>query len=155
VKISGFRCDVDEVCDVLEYYPVYSGNYLLTFRDNLSGPIGCPETSVKNYHYAPHNIAEKRSSQDIGNVLHVVFFPFTVEFCSVLCSLCCVPHATVVVKHTKKLTSHEVAVVKLTHCVGLKPRDAVAEITVKDGESLLRQKPCVGNVDLQSKAKQL
>jgi len=60
----------------------------------------------------------------------------------------------VVVKHTKKLTSHEVTVVKLTHCVGLKPRDAVSEITVKDGESLLWQKPGVGNVDLQNKRKQ-
>jgi hypothetical protein len=86
LKISGFRCEVDEVCDVLEYYAVYTGNYLLTFRDNLSGPIGSPETLIRNYHYTPHNIAEERSSHDIGNVLHVVFFSFTVEFCSVVCA---------------------------------------------------------------------
>jgi hypothetical protein len=42
--------------------------------------------------------------------------------------------------------------VKLTHCVGLRSRDAVSEISVKVGESLLRQKPPVGSVELQSKA---
>jgi hypothetical protein len=41
---------------------------------------------------------------------------------------------------------------ELTHCLGLKPRDAVPEITIKDRESLLWQKPCAGNVDLQRKA---
>ena len=45
---------------------VSSGNSLPTFRDNLSvpysrvknlkmGPVGCPETSVRNYHYSLHN----------------------------------------------------------------------------------------------------
>ena len=129
---------------------MYSDNSLPTLRDNLSGPIGFPETSVRNYHHMSNNIPEECISQDSGDVLHVVVFSFRVQFCS----LCYVSQATVVVKHTKKLTCHEVTVVKLTHCVGLKPRDAVSEITVKDGESLLRQKPCVGNVDLQSKAKQ-
>ena len=77
MTISGFRREVDEVCDVLEYYLAYSGNY-------LSGPIGCPETSVRNYHCMTHNIPEESSSQDIGDVLDV-FFSFTVEYCSVLC----------------------------------------------------------------------
>ena len=27
------------------------------------GPIGCPETSVRNYHYSPCNDPEERSSQ--------------------------------------------------------------------------------------------
>jgi hypothetical protein len=69
-----------------------SGSSILTFRDNLSvpssrvkksltleyrshlqgsrnpwplnmGPIGCPETSVQNYHSALRNIPEERSSQ--------------------------------------------------------------------------------------------
>jgi len=54
--ISGFRCEVDEICALLGYYADYSCNSLPTFRDNLSvpsvrvmildpwrwGPIGCP-----------------------------------------------------------------------------------------------------------------
>jgi hypothetical protein len=47
----------DENCTLLGYYAASSGNFLLTFRDNLSvpsseakrGPIGCPETSERNY----------------------------------------------------------------------------------------------------------
>jgi hypothetical protein len=50
------------------------GNFLPTFRDNLSvpskkdswalkmGPIDCPETSVRNYHYLLHNSPEKHRS---------------------------------------------------------------------------------------------
>jgi hypothetical protein len=29
------------------------------------GPIGCPETSVQNYHSTLRNIAEERRSQDL------------------------------------------------------------------------------------------
>jgi hypothetical protein len=54
----------------------------------------------------------------------------------------------VVINFANILTSHEITVMELTDCVGLKPRDAVSEIAIKDGESLLWQKPCVGNVDL-------
>ena len=40
-------------------------NSLPPFRDNLSsskkGPIGCPKTSVINYHYTLRNCAEERS----------------------------------------------------------------------------------------------
>ena len=35
-----FRRGVDEICAVLEYYAACSGNYLKTFRDNLSDPFG-------------------------------------------------------------------------------------------------------------------
>jgi len=34
--ISGLRRDVDEICALLGWYAVRSGNSLLTFRDNLS-----------------------------------------------------------------------------------------------------------------------
>jgi len=34
--ISGFRCEVDEICALLGYYSVYGGSSLPTFRDNLS-----------------------------------------------------------------------------------------------------------------------
>ena len=56
---------------------VRSGNYLPTFRYNLSaptsrvikvGPIGCPETSVSSYHFALYNSPEERSSL----ILHVI-----------------------------------------------------------------------------------
>jgi hypothetical protein len=33
---SGFRREVDEICALLGNHAVYSGNYLPTFRDNLS-----------------------------------------------------------------------------------------------------------------------
>jgi hypothetical protein len=61
--ISSFRREVDENCDILGYYAANSGNSL---------PIGCPETSVRNYHYALRNNAEERSSRvDISFVIVV------------------------------------------------------------------------------------
>jgi len=41
--ILGSHCEVDEKCALLDYYAASSGNFL---------PIGCPETSVRNYHYS-------------------------------------------------------------------------------------------------------
>jgi hypothetical protein len=62
-----------ENCTLLGYYAASSGNFLRTFRDNLSvpssgftlrmGPVGCPETSVINCHYSLRNNSEERSSQ--------------------------------------------------------------------------------------------
>jgi len=67
--ISEFRQAVGEHCALLGYYEESSCNYLPTFRDNLSGPIfkgqelrGCPETSVRNYHYSLRDSPEERSS---------------------------------------------------------------------------------------------
>jgi len=58
------------VCALLGHYAVYGIHFLPTFLDNLSvpswplkmGPIGCPETSVRNYQYTLHNVPEERSS---------------------------------------------------------------------------------------------
>jgi hypothetical protein len=59
-------------CALLDCYSAISSNPLPTFRDNLSlpssrvknlGTIGCPDTSVRNYHYSPRNSPEQRSSQ--------------------------------------------------------------------------------------------
>jgi hypothetical protein len=36
--ISGFCRDVDEICGLLGYYTASCGNYLPTFRDNVSVP---------------------------------------------------------------------------------------------------------------------
>jgi hypothetical protein len=36
--ILGFRRDVDEICGLLGYYTASCGNYLPTFRDNVSVP---------------------------------------------------------------------------------------------------------------------
>jgi len=53
------------------YYVAYSDNSLPKFRDNLSvpfsrvkkyGPICCPETSIRDYHYSLCNSPEERSS---------------------------------------------------------------------------------------------
>jgi len=68
--ISGFYRASDEKRALLGHYPTSSGNFLPPFPDNLSaptwlfkmGPIGCPETSVVNYHYSLSNNPEQGSS---------------------------------------------------------------------------------------------
>ena len=67
--ISVLHREVDKNCFLLGYYATSSGNFLPTFRNKDSwalkmGPISCPETSVRNYHYSPRNNPEERSSQD-------------------------------------------------------------------------------------------
>jgi hypothetical protein len=76
-KIMNKYCDI--ICGLLGIYTVSCGNYLPTFRDNVSvpysrvkipdsrflsfleywpvkmGPTRCPETSVNNYHTTPCN----------------------------------------------------------------------------------------------------
>jgi hypothetical protein len=67
-----FHREVDKNCALLGCYAAWSGNSLPTFPDNLSFPssvlkkmgmTGCPETSVRNHHYALRNILEERISQ--------------------------------------------------------------------------------------------
>ena len=71
--ISCLRLELDETCAVLSHYKACSGNLLPTFWDKLSvpssavkkfytGPIGCPETSVRNYHCTLCNNPEGPSS---------------------------------------------------------------------------------------------
>jgi hypothetical protein len=86
--ISGFHHKLDEICALLGYYTVYSGNSLPMFRDYLPvpslmvkqiktwisghwkmGPAGCSETMVRNYHYMLCNISEKRRSHILTEVL--------------------------------------------------------------------------------------
>ena len=73
-----FPCTCAVNCALLGYYAASSGNFLPTFRDNLSvppprvivkgqeplkmWPIGCPETSVRNCHYSLRNNPKVRSS---------------------------------------------------------------------------------------------
>jgi len=45
--ISCFGRDVDEIYARMRHYAAWSGNDVPTLRDNLLGPIGCPETSVR------------------------------------------------------------------------------------------------------------
>ena len=66
---------VQQMGAVLWYCDASVFNYVRRFGDNLSlpsswttiplkmGPIGCPETSVRNYRCTPSNNAEERSSQ--------------------------------------------------------------------------------------------
>jgi hypothetical protein len=54
--ISSFRREVDENCAILGYYTA------------KKGPIGCPETSVRNYYYSLLNNPEERSSQQSQNI---------------------------------------------------------------------------------------
>ena len=65
-----------------------SGNSLPTFRGKLSvsssrmnfssslklRPIGCPETSVRNYHYARRVIAQKSAVLTLGQVSPLIIF---------------------------------------------------------------------------------
>jgi hypothetical protein len=50
--ISGFRCDVDEICGLLGYYTASCGNCLPTFRDNVSVPSSCCFNSLFFYSFA-------------------------------------------------------------------------------------------------------
>jgi hypothetical protein len=43
--ISGFRRDVDDICDLLGYYAALCGSSVPTFRDNLS----FPSSTVKKF----------------------------------------------------------------------------------------------------------
>jgi len=62
-----------ETCALLSCYAASSGNFLPTFRANknlrtliwflMLIPIGCPETSVVNYHCSLSNNPEERRSQ--------------------------------------------------------------------------------------------
>jgi len=71
--ISGFRREVAKNCALLGHYAVSGGNFLPTFGDKISvpssglltsemGQIGCPETSVRNYHCSLRDDPEERSS---------------------------------------------------------------------------------------------
>ena len=65
LSVFGFRHEVDENCSLRGYYASSSGNFLPTFRNNLSVPSfrdqeskimkGRPETLVWNYHYSLRN----------------------------------------------------------------------------------------------------
>jgi len=71
--ISGFRRDVHEICALSRVHSAYISNFTPMFRDYLSvpcssvkqsttrtlkmKPIGCPETSVLNYHSTLRKIA--------------------------------------------------------------------------------------------------
>jgi len=65
LMISGLFFGADDNCAVLGNYAVSNGNFLPTFRDNLSvqpdGTVGCPEMSMRSYHYSLRNYAEDRS----------------------------------------------------------------------------------------------
>ena len=60
-------------CALLGYYTANCGNLLPTFWDNLStpswplkmGPIGCPETSARNYRYSLHNNTRAKFSSTL------------------------------------------------------------------------------------------
>jgi len=64
ILVSGFCRLIDENCALVGYYKASSGNLLSSFRNSSNeGPIRCPETSVRNYHYSLCNKPEEHSSQ--------------------------------------------------------------------------------------------
>ena len=55
--ISGFCCQVDDICDLLGYYAARSSNPRLSSwisRPLNKGPIGWPKISITNYHHMLH-----------------------------------------------------------------------------------------------------
>ena len=62
--ISCFRHYICENHALLGYYEASSGNFLQTSMDSIWVPsTGCPETSVRNYHYLLRESSEERSCQ--------------------------------------------------------------------------------------------
>jgi hypothetical protein len=57
---SGSRREVDEICALLRYYAAYSGNSLLTFRDQLSIPSSRVEKSKKTLEDGTYRLVPKR-----------------------------------------------------------------------------------------------
>jgi len=63
-KFSIILCNsYDVICALLGYCAASSGNFLQTFREKME-QTGCPETSVRNYHYSLPNTTERPSSRD-------------------------------------------------------------------------------------------
>ena len=56
-------CTSKETCALLGYYAASNGNFLPTFWNLRMGLKGCPETSVRNYHYSLRNNPGERSSK--------------------------------------------------------------------------------------------
>ena len=104
--ISGFRRKVSENCPVLGYYAASGGNFLPTFRDNLSvpssrvklkiGPIGCQETSVRNYHHSLRNNNNNKNNKNNNNNYYYYYYYYYY-----LLKLGCYPVA-VVILHVNK-----------------------------------------------------
>ena len=82
--ISSFGREVGQICAVLGYYAVYSGNFYrrfgTTYRSHPQGsiinkawkmsPIVCPEMSVRNHYKTLRNIPEERRSHRNLSVLN-------------------------------------------------------------------------------------
>ena len=62
-EISDFNREVDENCALLGCYSS-SGVQKRILDPWKMGPICCPETSVRNYHYSLRNSPEERNVQD-------------------------------------------------------------------------------------------
>ena len=65
--ISGFRREVDENCVLLGCYAASSGNFLPTFRDNISIPssgFNKESKRIRNYHYSLRNASEEFRAHD-------------------------------------------------------------------------------------------
>jgi len=66
--MTGFRLEVREICALLGYYSACSGNSW-NFGPFKMGPIGCLETSVRNYDHTLRNSQKEGSSQNPTNAV--------------------------------------------------------------------------------------
>ena len=90
---SGFRQEVDESCALLGIYAACGGNFLPTFRDNLSGPIFKGQESQKSAvlrHSIKVILVECQSkqnttlSQNFSNCKLNQWFAYKYKFCNEL-----------------------------------------------------------------------
>jgi hypothetical protein len=115
--ISGFCHEVGEISAHMGYYAASSGNFLAMFQDNQSvpsprvknprnsswilepswiswhlkmGQIGCPETSLRNYHSMLCNYPKKsRSIQPLVLMLSWLTKILTYELTALVCLCTC------------------------------------------------------------------
>jgi len=84
--ISSFRREVEKKCAHLGHCATRTGNFLLTFREKLSGPVFggqvfrggflnpedgtrcCPETSAWNYHYHNNAVLKQQLGSNSGRL---------------------------------------------------------------------------------------
>jgi hypothetical protein len=89
-SISGFRRDVDDICVLLGYYLASCGNYLPTFRDNVSVPSSRVKSpSMKESKPATYNVDHGKSPDLIINIIKLTKYYGRVKLWKINCMLNC------------------------------------------------------------------
>jgi hypothetical protein len=86
--IMGFLREAHENCALLCYYAASRGNSFPTFPENLlvqsarvkNTQKGCPETSIRNYHYLLRNNPQERQFPESINFAAIQIRPSSLYF---------------------------------------------------------------------------